>query len=203
MNKSLICVAAASVLFATQATANLGAYGGLGYSYYSGTGDSSGIDSNAFNFKLGTRFTDYLDGEVFTEFQDISDYDFSNNQLEVALIPHTALPAVANGFGLYGRIGLGNNWLSGGPASESFGYGSIEPGFYYKPYGESNPTKVTLGYRYRNAFDTDRTVGYETNSALLGGELALDSHNSIVANYTYAAGDEEYNQFSIGYLARF
>ncbi len=199
MNKTLICATIASALFVTQASANIGAYGGLGYSYYGGAGDDSGIDSNAFNFKLGTRFTDYLDGEIFTEFQDVTDYDFTKNQLEVALVPHMS---VANGFGVYGRVGLGNNWLSG-PVSDNFTYGSIEPGVYYKPFGETNPSKVSLGYRYRNSFDTDNLMKYETNSALLGGEYAIDSHNSIVANYTYAAGDEEYNQFSVGYLARF
>ena len=202
MTKTLICATVASALFATQAIANIGAYAGLGYSYYSGSGDDSGIDSNAFNFKLGTRFTDYLDGEVTTEFQDVNDYDFTKNQLEVALTPHMALPSVANGFGIYGRVGLGNNWLSGA-VSDNFTYGSVEPGVYYKFFGESNPTKVSLGYRYRNSFDTDNVMKYETNSALLGGEYAIDSHNSIVANYTYAAGDESYNQFSVGYLARF
>ncbi len=200
MIKTLICATAISALLITPAVANIGAYGGLGYSYYSGAGDSSGIDTNAINFQLGSKIVDYLDAEVKTEFQDTNDYDLNNNQLEVALVPHLALPSVSNGFGIYGRVGLGYNWLSGKLANQDFSYGSVEPGVYYKFFGETNPTKVSLGYRYRNSFDDTK---YETNSAVLGGEYAFDTHNSVVANYTYADGDETFNQFSVGYLARF
>jgi hypothetical protein len=201
MTKTLICATAISALLSTSAIAKIGAYGGLGYSYYSGSGDSSGIDANAYDLKLGTQVNTNLDVEIKTEFQDITEYDLNNNQLEVALVPHLAIPSVTNGFGIYGRVGLGYNWLSGKTqVNEDFSYGSIEPGVYYKFFGETNPSRVSLGYRYRNSFDDTK---YETNSAVLGGEYAIDSTNSIVANYTYADGDESYNQFSIGYLAHF
>ena len=65
-------------------------------------------------------------------------------------------------------------------------------------FGQGN---VNLGYRYRDSFD-DKYL-YQTNSVVFGGEYKIDSVNSIVGNYQYMSGDEEFSVFSVGYRANF
>lgn len=190
--------------------AQSGVYGGVNYTYQSGIGDNSGESSNGYGLTLGGSPLKWLDLEVKSEFSTINlnddnstfnnflkfdGYTATNNQLEAAAVPYYG---VNNIWGLYARGAIGQNWANN---LTDFTYGSIEPGVYFAPKGQKNPTRINVGYRYRGSFDND--VNYNTNSAILKGEYAFNDRDSIVGQYEYVSGDVEYNLFRIGYLARF
>ena len=188
-----VTLAALLLSVSSFAAAENGTFGGIKYSYYDGVGDSSGIDANAYSVQLGAKIIDGLVVDGITEFKEFDDVNVNQNRLEIGLTPSTK---VYDDFGIYGRLALGQNWLSG-IGTEDFSYGSIEPGMFYD-FGQGN---VNLGYRYRDSFD-DKYL-YQTNSVVFGGEYKIDSVNSIVGNYQYMSGDEEFSVFSVGYRANF
>jgi hypothetical protein len=113
----------------------------------------------------------------------------------LAAIPYYG---ISNTWGVYGRAALGQNWADN---LTDFTYGSVEPGVYFKPYGQKNAAQVNVGYRFRGSFDNN--IQYNTNSAILGGEYAFNNRDSITGRYEYVTGDVEYNTFRVGYIARF
>jgi len=186
-------IIAAALLSASSAvSANYGAFGGVNYSYYDGVGDMSGVDANAYSVQLGAKIIDGLRVDGLTEFKDFDESTVIANRLEIGLTPYTK---VYEDFGIYGRLALGQNWVSG-LGETDFGYGSVEPGVFYD-FGQGT---VNLGYRFRDSFDD---IPYETNSVVLAGEYKIDTVNSITGGYQYLSGDEEFSVFTVGYKAKF
>lgn len=197
-----------SIAFAgNQASEPVGFFGDLGYSYRSGIESNDGSSSNGYSIGLGyapTKFleldlksafsTDTVDSDEFFSFAD-DDYDFSTTRLEFGGTGYYGFDELA---GVYGRGALGHNWLS---SREDTGYGSIEGGFYVKPMGSLSPTKVKVGYRYQDSFDSD--VDYRTDAFVLSGEYEVMPGHSMTGSYEYSTGDVEFNGFNVGYRVRF
>ena len=122
-----------------------GAFGGVNYSYYDGVGDMSGVDANAYSVHLGAKIIDGLRVDGLTEFKDFDESTVIANRLEIGLTPYTK---VYEDFGIYGRLALGQNCVSG-LGETDFGYGSVEPGVFYD-FGQGT---VNLGYRFRDSFE--------------------------------------------------
>jgi hypothetical protein len=171
---------------------------GIDYTYYSGVGKNSAYSANAYSISFGGKVYDTkLDSvilDVKTEYQDISDTDASVNQLEGGA---TYLYNLNSDWSVGGRLGLGNNWVSDVTKS-NFQYYSVQPEVKYYP---SKDASLGLGYRFRDSFETGDN--YQTSAFRLNGEYSFDKHNSIVGGYDYSIGDQQYNAFKVGYLARF
>lgn len=173
-------------------------FGNIDYNYYDGVGKTSDYDANGYSVNFGGKvYKSKLDSvtlDVKSEFIDINDTDNSVTQLEGGANYQYNLN---NDFGLYGRVGLGNNWVSEDTKTD-FVYYSLEPGVKWYPNDNS---AVGLAYRFRDSFDT--ADEYQTSTFRLNGEYSFDNVNSVVAGYDYTLGDQEYNTYKIGYLARF
>ena len=200
MNKTLIFATVASALFATQATANI--VSGLSYKAYIGNNETP--DASGYEVTLGTNIMKNLDVDLRSEFSDFND-SVNGNRLEVGLTPSYQFSDYP--VGVYGRVALGNQWFSGNGIlkdSDSFGYGSVEPGVFYTPW-KDNVTGGSIGYRYRGAFD-DQPL-YNSNALLMKGQYQIDNHNSVNLGYEYVASsdDSEFasNVITVGYNARF
>ena len=141
--KKLVLVS--SVLLPSLATANI--VSGISYKGYIGSNETP--DASAYEVTLGTNIMKNLDVDLRTEFVDYNDSSVNGNRLEVGLTPSykfTDYPV-----GVYGRVALGNQWFSGNGIlkdSDTFGYGSVEPGVFYTPW-KDNVTGASIGYRYR------------------------------------------------------
>jgi len=185
-----------TALISTPIYANI--FTGADYTYYSGVGKNSAYSANAYSLNFGGKVYDSkLDSvtlDLRTEYQDITDTDTSVNQLEGGA---SYLYNLNSDWGIGGRIGLGNNWVSNITKTD-FQYYSVQPEVKYYP---SKDSSVGVAYRFRDSFDTEDN--YQTNAFRLNGEYAFDNHNSIVGGYDYSIGDVEYNAFKVGYLARF
>ncbi len=189
------------VLLPSLAAANI--VGGISYKAYIGSNETP--DASAYEVSLGTSIMENLAVDLRTEFMDVNDSSVNGNRLEAGLTPSyqfTSYPV-----GVYGRLALGNQWFSGNSLlkdSESFGYGSIEPGVFYTPW-KNNITGATLGYRYRGAFD-DQPF-YNTNALVMKGQYQIDNHNSVNLGYEYIASTDDAeiasNVITVGYNARF
>ncbi len=175
-----------------------GMFGNIDYTYYDGVGDSSGYDANGYSVNFGGKVyntkQDSLTLDVKSEFIDITDTDSSVTQLEGGA---NYQYNINNDFGVYGRLGLGNNWLSDIKEND-FTYYSLEPGVKWYPNDKS---AVGLAYRFRDSFDT--ADEYQTSTFKLNGEYSIDGTNSIQAGFDTSFGDIEYNAFKVGYLVRF
>lgn len=198
--KKFVLTAGVLVMLPTAAFANITA--GISYKGYIGNNDTP--DANAYEITLGKKIMDNLTVDIQSEFVDFNN-SLTGNSLEAGLTPSyqfTDYPV-----GLYGRAALGNQWFSGTGVlndSESFGYGSIEPGLFYSPYKNSS-TGVSLGYRFRGAFDDQ--PDYNTNAIVLKGQYQIDAHNVINGGYEFISSvddsDIQSNMISVGYIAKF
>ena len=178
---ALICALATTSAMAANNFANQkGVFGGIDYTYYDGVGDNSNQYANAYGVTIGGAPLSWLNLDLRTQFTTVNlgtddgflndvlkfnGYTATNNQLELGATPFWG---INNNWGVYGRVALGQTWVSD---LTDFTYGSIEPGVYVKPYGQVNNTSINLGYRYRNSFDNN--IDYATNSVVLGGEYAF------------------------------
>lgn len=175
-----------------------GMFGNIDYTYYDGVGDSSGYDANGYSVNFGGKVyntkQDSVTLDVRSEFQDIEDTNVSVNQLEGGA---NYQYNINNNWEVYGRLGLGNNWLND-IGKESFSYYSLEPGVKWYPNGNSS---IGLAYRFRDSFDT--VDKYQTSTFRLNGEYSFDGTNSIQAGVDTSIGDIEYNAFKVGYMVRF
>lgn len=204
-NMKKYSLALSLVALPTLAAANIVA----GISYKGYIGNNNTPDANGYDLTLGTNVIDNLKLDLNSEFTDYSDTKTNGNRLEVGLTPSyqfTSYPV-----GVYGRLALGNQWFSGlSPYamalnnSTSFGYGSVEPGVFYKPY-KDNSTGISLGYRFRGAFNDQ--PDYNSNAVILKGQYQIDKHNSVIGGYEYINSidnsDLSYNVLSVGYQASF
>ena len=197
--KKLVLVS--SVLLPSLATANI--VSGISYKGYIGSNETP--DASAYEVTLGTNIMKNLDVDLRTEFVDYNDSSVNGNRLEVGLTPSykfTDYPV-----GVYGRVALGNQWFSGNGIlkdSDTFGYGSVEPGVFYTPW-KDNVTGASIGYRYRGAFN-DQPF-YNSNALLMKGVYEIDRHNSLNLGYEYVASADDAeiasNVITVGYNARF
>ena len=177
--------------------------GGISYKAYIGSNETP--DASGYEVSLGTNIMENLAVDLRTEFMDVSDSSVNGNRLEAGLTPSyqfTSYPV-----GVYGRLALGNQWFAGNGLlkdSESFGYGSIEPGVFYTPW-KNSVTGGSIGYRYRGAFD-DQPF-YNTNALVMKGQYQIDNHNSVNLGYEYIASTDDAeiasNVITLGYNARF
>ncbi len=175
--------------------------GGIDYTYYDGNRGNVSESANALGITFGNKVLNWVDADVRSEFATVStdtvigSIDANTYKLEGGLTPYYMFD---NKFGAYARAAIGYEWDD---AYKSFGFGSIEPGLMYKPYSNENPTKINIGYRYRDDFDN--AIDYESNAFVVGGEYAINSISSVVGRYEYVNGDTDYDVYRIGFVARF
>lgn len=196
---------AVSVAVASNTAQRDGVFATFEYAYSSGVGEFSDASANGYALSVGGSPLSWLDLELKNEFTtasleqgsvfDFGEFSDTLNQLEGSA---KAYYGINNNFGLFTRAAVGQAWVSG---ASDFTYGSIEPGVYYAPFGQSNPTNISVSYRYRDSFNDN--IEFRTNSGLLTGEYAINSRDSVVAGYEYVDGDQSFNQIRIGYRARF
>lgn len=175
-----------------------GIFGNIDYTYYDGVGKNSDYNASGYSVNFGGDVyktkQESVTLDVRSEFQDIEDTNVSVNQLEGGA---NYQYNINNNWEVYGRLGLGNNWLND-IGKESFSYYSLEPGVKWYPNSNSS---VGLAYRFRDSFDN--VDEYQTSTFRLNGEYSFDGTNSIQAGVDTSIGDIEYNAFKVGYMVRF
>jgi hypothetical protein len=215
MKTSIATLFAVSTLTASIALAEnnasqaIGAYGEFDYTYQYGH-DSSDQTTNGFGLKFGYSPTRWLDldlSSTFTmmDFQGerglltFDNYDLTTQTLEAGV---RGSYGITDTYGVYSRATLGQMWVSD---LDDFTYGSIEPGVYWKPFGEQASTRFDLGYRYRDSFESSG-VNFESNSLVIGGEYEVIPGSSVTGQYEYVStdrDDSDYSAFTVGYRHRF
>lgn len=168
-------------------------FAGVQYLHYSGRDGQP--SANAYKFNMGTNvFNDSTIIDLSTEFQDEVSPDVTGNQLEIGL--RSSLYPMNNGLmGVYGRVAVGQQWYDG----VDFSYWSVEPGIEVSV--DRNIT-ANLGYRYRNAFDSDQ-YAYDSSAAIAGIDVKLNENHAVNVGYEYSGRDQKYDMVGIGYRYMF
>ena len=90
-----------------------GIFGNIDYTYYDGVGKTSDYNASGYSVNFGGDVykskQDSVTLDVKSEFVDINDTNNSTTQLEGGA---NYQYKVNNEFGVYGRLGVGNNWVS-------------------------------------------------------------------------------------------
>lgn len=96
----------------------------------------------------------------------------------------------------YARVAIGQKFINN---QNSFGYYSIEPGVSV-PVATTGAT-VSLGYRFREAFNDNNADTTRTWRAKLGYDI--NSTNNVYVGYDRERGDTQQNITKVGYIHAF
>jgi opacity protein-like surface antigen len=167
-------------------------YAGVQYQYQAGR--SGTADAQVGTFTVGNRFSSGFAAELVGESSDKKNTTQAlTDKVELAAVASTTLGPVTG----YARVAFGDDIVSGASA---FPYYSVEPGV---KLAVSSDTTVKLGYRLRNATDTDANHAFHTQTVRVGVEQSLTKALTLTAGADRSYGDSKYNSVQVGLVARF
>ncbi|MBK1646467.1 hypothetical protein CKO25_17800 [Thiocapsa imhoffii] len=168
--------------------------GGINYLHYFGRDGQPSF--NSYLLSVGSNiFNDDISVDLRTEFGDEQDSTNTYNLLEAGLRGQVQIPS-SDVFSVYVRAAAGQFWQS---VDTDFPFWSIEPGV---SVNFSNTVTGNFGYRYRNAFDSNKHE-FESNTAVVAIEWMPTRNHGINILYQYAAKDQKYDMVGIGYAYSF
>ncbi len=180
-----IALATTLVLAATLASA---AEMGLEYKDYNGV--NGGSDANSYTLSVAGNLAPgiKLDGKF--QNKQVDGTNALSTRLETGL---TGTVPVTGPLSVYARGAVGEKFTNTG----DFSYYSIEPGVAVK----QGPVGVSLGWRYRDAFNdanNDQTRTWRAKAS-----YDLTKQDSVYVGYDRQRGDSEYNAWRVGYVRGF
>lgn len=171
-------------------TAFAGGFGAIEYSNRSGVNGAS--DADAIKLTVGTEVTKGVVADIsLRQKTDGSTKDLKDTRLEGGL---TFAVDSFGGFTPYLRTAVGEKFKT----SENYSYYSFEPGV---KYAVNNDFSLKLGWRYRDAFNTDNAD--QTRSWRVGANYNLTKTYSVGLGYDRVRGDSEYNAINIALGMKF
>jgi hypothetical protein len=161
----------------------------LGYKFED---NLNGANRNGYQFQLGSNVHKNLAIDVAGENLYTDGNGSNTSRIEGAVTPKYD---IGSGFSVYTRGAVGQKYLPG----DNFSYYSVEPGV---KYAVSDAFAVKAGYRFRNAFDSDKNADL-TRTYRLGGEYAITKETAVSVNFDRADGDSRYNGVTAAYTIKF
>jgi opacity protein-like surface antigen len=141
---------------------------------------------NGFSITQAHKLANNFSLDVAAQYREQNGSDKNTTtRIEFGATPHNDF------FYIRTALGIKSN-------DDSHLYYSLEPGLKWKL---SDKVIVKTGYRYRDAFSSDKND--MTHTARIGAEYALTDTQSITMGYDRAFGDSEFNGLSAGYAIKF
>lgn len=147
--------------------------------------NTGGSDATKWSGKFGKHINKHFDAELYTRIKD-KDSGGNDTRIEAAVIGKHKL---TDDWSSSLRFGVGNKYTT----TDDFGYWSITPSIKYK-INDKLSTKI--GYRLRDAFETERKQNDQTIKLGLSYKIVEDT--SLSAGYDWKRGDSDSNGFGIG-----
>jgi outer membrane autotransporter protein len=185
-------VIATIVALAASTSAMAQTFGGVEYNYRDGWGEDKGVTQNGYTLTLGTFVAKDTAIDLKSVFRREDGTGDTTNRVETGLTQGFEIPGLV--FKPYVRAAVGQQFVTG----DDFSYYSVEPGVRMPL---TNKLTGRVAYRYRNAFDNANQ--FETNTARLGLEYAINKNHSLGLGYDRIYGDSKANGVNVGYNIRF
>lgn len=185
MKKSLLLIALLSVLNVHAEDKNNASH--IQLVHRNTTGDNANDPNRkGINITQVHRLADNFSIDMNAQYREQNGYDKNTStRFEFGATPR-------NDF-FYMRTALGAK-----SQDDTHLYYSLEPGLIW---ALSSRAIIKTGYRYRDAFKSDRND--TTHTIRIGAEYALSDTESVTAGYDSSFGDSEWNGLSVGYAVRF
>lgn len=154
--------------------------------------NSNGAESNAYKLTYAKTLTKSLDGDISVLNTVADGTNKVSARYELGVTGKYQFNDFLSGY-LRGAVG---ERVSSSTNTE-FAYYSIEPGVIAS-YGDWSGK---LGYRYRNAFDTDNLD--KTNSVRYAVGYSLTKQDKVNLGYDHVTGDNGFNRTYVSYTRSF
>ena len=159
---------------------------------YQNIDNVNSTDSTGYILTVRENISKNLIGDVqFSQTSRDGTGQISSTRVEFGLTPSYKFGNTA----FYSRITVGEKFTS----SNSFGFYSIEPGLV-QTLGSSG-FKFRLGYRYRNAFDTNNDD--QTRTVRVGLSYDLTKKDTVGIRFDRVKGDSDQKTTSLTYTRNF
>ena len=152
--------------------------------------NTGGSDSTKWAVKYGKHINKHLDAELYTRTKD-KDSGSNDTRVEAAVIGKYKL---TDDWSTSLRVGAGNKYTR----TDDFGYWTVTPAVKYKI---TDKLSAKLGYRFRDAFETERQQNDQTIKLGIGYKLTSDV--SLGAGYDWKRGDSDADGFGVGFKFEF
>jgi len=152
--------------------------------------NTGGSDSTKWSGKFGKHINKHFDAELYTRTKD-KDTGSNDTRVEAAIIGKHKL---TDDWSSSLRFGVGNKYTR----TDDFGYWSITPTVKYKI---NNKWSTKIGYRLRDAFETERKQNDQTLKLGLSYKIVEDT--SVSAGYDWKRGDSDANGLAVGFKFEF
>ena len=158
-------------------------YGGLSYHF---TNYRDGGSTVGYSFLLGNRFTQNFSADVLAELDENGDR-VRDGRIDLGLIPSVDVGPAQ----FYLRIAGGGAVVAPGTVT----YYSIEPGLRFSMVRNAT---LTLGYRYRSYFGSDRERAW-----VAGAEYSFNENLSLTLGYDRYASGYRSDTYKAGFKVHF
>jgi len=183
MKKIITVAIAVALTLPLQAVEKAGYYSGIKLGVEES--NTGGSDSTKWSGKFGKHINKHFDAELYTRTKD-KDSGGNDTRVEAAVIGKYKL---TDDWSTSLRVGAGNKYTR----TDDFGYWSITPTIKYKI---NDKWSTNIGYRLRDAFETERKQNDQTLKLGLNYKIVKDT--SVSAGYDWKRGDSDANSFGIG-----
>ena len=180
-----IALATVLVLAASVASA---AEMGLEYKDYNGV--NGGDNANGYSLTVAGNVAPGIKLDAKFQNKQVDGTNTLSTRLETGV---TGSATISGPVSAYVRGAVGEKFTN----TTDFAYYSIEPGVAVK----QGPVGVSLGWRYRDAFNDANADQTRTWRAKLGYDLT--KVDNVYVGYDRQRGDSEYNAWRIGYVRSF
>ena len=154
-------------------------------------GVNGGKNGQGFLMKYGKTWTQNFESDVQYQTTQTQGTNAMSTRIEMG-----AVPSYDFGFAkVYTRAAYGEKFNTTG----NFAYYSVEPGIIV-PISHGFSTRV--GYRYRNAVDSDKFAD-QTNTLRVGMRYDFDKSNAVNLRNDRVRGDVNQNIWALSYIRSF